>query len=155
MPRVRQRADVKGKVGSTKSIASQRAIPLSRMVADVLIAWREVCPRAKLDCGGERLHLVFPNGNGRVKNHANIANRGWKEFQRRVGVTQIDTAENGKPIEKAKYGVHSLRHFFASLCVDGGLDAKRLQELLGHSTIQVTLDTYSHLFRAKPIYATG
>jgi integrase len=61
--------------------------------------------------------------------------------------------EDGKPAIKAKYsGLHTLRHFFASWCinrkVDGGLElpAKIVQERPGHSSIVVTLDTYGHLF---------
>jgi integrase len=51
-----------------------------------------------------------------------------------------------------KYGPHSLRHYFASWCInrksDGGreLPAKNVQELLGHSSIMMTLDLYGHLF---------
>ena len=54
---------------------------------------------------------------------------------------------------KAKYtGMHCLRHFFASWCinrkVDGGreLPPKTVQELLGHASIMLTLDRYGHLF---------
>jgi integrase len=50
------------------------------------------------------------------------------------------------------YGLHSLRHFFASWCinrkVDGGLELppKVVQARLGHSSIAVTMDVYGHLF---------
>jgi integrase len=61
--------------------------------------------------------------------------------------------DDGEPARKAKYtGLHSLRHFYASWCInqekDGGLGlpAKVVQERLGHSSITVTLDTYGHLF---------
>ncbi|MGB6325536.1 MAG: tyrosine-type recombinase/integrase, partial [Methylocella sp.] len=60
----------------------------------------------------------------------------------------VVTADGG-----AKYtGLHALRHFYASWCInrqaDGGLElpAKTVQERLGHSTIAMTMDTYSHLF---------
>jgi integrase len=49
-------------------------------------------------------------------------------------------------------GLHSLRHFYASWCInrkaDGGLElpAKVVQARMGHSSIMVTLDTYGHLF---------
>jgi integrase len=53
----------------------------------------------------------------------------------------------------AKYtGLHTLRHFYASWCInrqqDGGLGlpAKAVQERLGHSTIALTMDVYGHLF---------
>jgi len=44
-----------------------------------------------------------------------------------------------------KYGLHSLRHFFASWAIQQGFSAKRIQALMGHSSIQVTFDTYGHL----------
>jgi len=55
--------------------------------------------------------------------------------------------------KKAKYtGLHALRHFFASWCinrrVDGGLELplKVVQVRMGHSSIQITADRYGHLF---------
>jgi integrase len=56
--------------------------------------------------------------------------------------------KNGRP----KYVFHSLRHFFASLCINPrerggfGLSPKEAQELLGHSDIGMTFNTYGHLF---------
>ena len=39
-----------------------------------------------------------------------------------------------------------MRHFYASWLADAGYDPKRVQEFMGHSSIRLTLDTYSHLF---------
>lgn len=36
--------------------------------------------------------------------------------------------------------------FYASWLIDQGFNAKRVQTLMGHSTIQITFDTYGHLF---------
>ena len=90
--------------------------------------WKLQCPK-----GG----LVFPNGIGKVESLANIINRG------------LIPAQPGK----AKYtGMHALRHFYASWCInrkeDGGmaLPPKIVQERLGHSSIMMTLDVYGHLF---------
>ena len=53
---------------------------------------------------------------------------------------------------KPKYALHAFRHFFASWCINpkerGGreLPPKVAQELLGHSSIVMTLDIYGHLF---------
>jgi integrase len=54
---------------------------------------------------------------------------------------------------KAKYtGLHRLRHFYASWCinrrVDGGLELplKLVQARLGHATVTLTADRYGHLF---------
>jgi len=53
----------------------------------------------------------------------------------------------------AKYtGLHALRHFYASWCInrkeDGGigLPPKVVQERMGHSSIAMTMDVYGHLF---------
>jgi integrase len=45
--------------------------------------------------------------------------------------------------------MHRFRHFFASWLIDQGFGAKRVQQLVGHSSIQVTFDTYGHLFPAE------
>ena len=85
------------------------------------------------------------NGIGRIESHANIVNRGFIPAQIATGV--ITT--NGK----AKYtGLHSLRHFYASWCinrrVDGGLELplKVVQARLGHASVQMTAECYGHLF---------
>ncbi|HZK90551.1 MAG TPA: site-specific integrase [Stellaceae bacterium] len=146
--RVRQRADHWGTLGAPKSAAGDREIPMSPMVVNVLKEWRLACPR-QTPPEGElegRLHFVFPNGNGNIENHANIANRGWYAFQMSAGMTKAGEDAAGKPIMKAKYGVHALRHFFASWAIEQNFSPKRVQILVGHSSIQMTFDVYGHLF---------
>jgi len=139
MIHVRQRADHWGAMGVPKSAAGDRKIPMSPMVVNALKEWRLACPRTGAGEGVEgRLWLVFPNGNGNVENHANIANRGFYALQLAAGIVDPD----GKP----KYGMHALRHFFASWAIERGFSPKRLQALLGHSSIQMTFDVYGHLF---------
>jgi integrase len=41
--------------------------------------------------------------------------------------------------------VHDLRHTTASVLLEMGVHPKIVQDLLGHSTIAVTMDTYSHV----------
>jgi integrase len=88
---------------------------------------------------------VFPTKTGNIDNRGNILRDMLWPTQVAAGVT---TAA-GKP----KYmGLHALRHFFASWCInrkaDGGLElpAKMVQDRLGHASIVMTMDTYSHLF---------
>lgn len=45
-------------------------------------------------------------------------------------------------IENLNY--HALRHTFATRCVEAGIDVKSLSEILGHSNVSVTLNTYVH-----------
>jgi integrase len=46
----------------------------------------------------------------------------------------------------AEIRFHDLRHFFASLLIPQGFSPKYICDQLGHSSIQVTFDTYRHLF---------
>ena len=40
---------------------------------------------------------------------------------------------------------HTLRHTFATRCIESGVNPKSLQIILGHSTIQITLNLYCHV----------
>ena len=160
---VRQRANLWCELGAPKSAAGEREIPMSPMVVNVLREWRLACPKGTAD-------LVFPNGNGHVESHANIANRGFYALQLCTGITEPVFDDAGQPVMepvldekrkpvidpdgdpvmkqavRPKYGMHALRHFFASWAIDRGFTAKRVQALLGHSSIQMTFDVYGHLF---------
>lgn len=151
---VHQRADRYRAIGKPKTESSERTLPLFPIVANTLKEWRLACPKGKLD-------LAFPNGEGNVEFHVNIIERGLKPAMIAAEVTEPmrDAKgepmrdEDGKPLVRAKYtGLHALRHFYASLCInrkiDGGLELppKVVQHRLGHSSITVTLDTYGHLF---------
>jgi integrase len=135
---VRQRADQLNKIGPPKSAAGERTVPLPPLVANVLREWRLACPKGELG-------LVFPGPRGCVQTRFVISDRGLVPAQIAAGVVTRDG--------KAKYpGLHSLRHFYASWCinrrVDGGLELplKVVQTRLGHASIQMTADTYGHLF---------
>ena len=45
-------------------------------------------------------------------------------------------------IENANY--HSLRHTFATRCIELGFDIKSLSEILGHASVNITLNRYVH-----------
>ena len=45
-------------------------------------------------------------------------------------------------VENANF--HSLRHTFATRCIEAGFDVKTLSEILGHSSVKITLDKYVH-----------
>jgi integrase len=136
---VRQRADRYNEMGSPKSKGSRRTVPFGPFVANTLKQWKLNCPKGEAD-------LVFPNQSGKVENLSNILQRGFMPAQVAAGVV---TSEG-----KAKYtGLHALRHFYASWCInrtkDGGLglDPKTVQTRLGHASITLTLDRYGHLFK--------
>jgi hypothetical protein len=48
--------------------------------------------------------------------------------------------------KRAKYGLHALRHFCASLWIEANYSAKRVQSYMGHASIVQTYDTYGYLF---------
>lgn len=94
------------------------------------------------------LDLVFPNGVGKIEGHTNIAKRGFYALQIACDIVE-DTGRkdsDGKRVMRAKYGFHTLRHFFASWLIEQDFSAKKVQGLLGHASIQMTFDTYGHLF---------
>jgi integrase len=146
---VRQRADQWGVIGSPKSAAGHRTIPMAEVVLQVLREWKLTCPRIKeADDRPGRLWLVFPNGEGKPESHANIINRGFDPIQVKAGVCEPKRLPDGERIMEAKYSMHALRHYFASWAIDElgySQNAKRLQTLLGHASIQMTFDVYGHL----------
>ena len=135
---VRQRADHFNAIGRLKSEAGERTVPLPPMVVNMLREHRLACPKGELD-------LVFPNTKGNVESYSNIIKNGLVPMMVAAGVVDAHG--------KAKYtGLHSLRHFYASWCinrrVDGGLELplKLVQARLGHASITMTADRYGHLF---------
>ena len=151
---VRQRADRHGKIGRLKSEAGERTVPLPPMLVAVLREHR-------LASRSNALDLVFPNSKGNVDHRNSIVYKGFHPVQVAAGITAPVLDEDGKPVRGdnrrpvigAKYtGLHALRHFYASWCinrkVDGGLElpSKMVQQRLGHATIAMTMDTYGHLF---------
>ena len=138
---VRQRADRYGKIGRPKSEAGERAVPLPPMVVAVLKEHWLACSKGSKN---ER-DLAFPNSRGNIEHRNSIVEHGFHPAQVAAGVVD----QHGG----AKYkGLHALRHFYASWCinrrVDGGLELplKVVQARLGHASIQMTADTYGHLF---------
>jgi integrase len=121
---VRQRADRYRQIGRPKSHAGERTVAFGKIVTNTLREWKLACPKGDLG-------LVFPNGKGKVEFLSNIVDRGLKPTQ-------------------TKYtGMHCLRHFYASWCIDRNLPPKVIQERMGHSSITMTFDRYGHLFPRK------
>jgi integrase len=121
---VQRRADENNLMGAPKSEAGDRIIQVSSLLINILKRWKLACPPGGLD-------LCFPTGIGTVESHANMANQGWYALQIKAGIVN----DRGR----AKYGLHAARHFFASNMIDKGTDPKRLQEWMGHASLQMTI----------------
>lgn len=66
-----------------------------------------------------------------------------------------------KKINIDSYNFHALRHTFATRCIENGCDPKTLSEILGHSSVKITLERYVHpnyenkvimMNQLKPLY---
>jgi integrase len=122
-----QRADAKGMIGAPKSASSRRTVPLPASAVSVLRKWKLACPHSEAG-------LVFPSIAGKAMSHRYMS---LNMLQPLVGTAGIEAL-----------GLHDLRHAAASLWIEQRVDAKRVQSWLGHHSIQVTFDTYGHLFEA-------
>ncbi len=74
--------------------------------------------------------LVFPNQSGKPL-HPWILTKRFKKILKESDLPEVR--------------FHDLRHTCATLLLTKGIHPKIVQEILGHSTISITLDTYSHL----------
>ena len=145
---VDQRADFENVIGPPKSAAGWRTIPVPEMVITELRKWKLRCPPSPLD-------LVFPSSAGTPIFHANIVVGFQEPLQIAAGVTQPAIVkgkpkldEDGKPVLEGRHSLHDFRHAAASLWIERRVAPKRVQTWMGHSSIQVTFDTYGHLFAA-------
>ncbi|MDP9458339.1 MAG: site-specific integrase [Actinomycetota bacterium] len=75
--------------------------------------------------------LVFAGEAGNLINPSNLRQRSFAPLLRRAGLPQIT--------------FHDLRHTCASLLFQRNVHPKFVQELLGHASVAITLDTYSHM----------
>jgi len=101
----------------------------------------EALKRHRAAQNGERLRLgtfwqddglIFPSQRGTPMNAKNLTARSFKPLLERAGLPRT-------------VRLHDLRHTCATLLLGKGVHPKIVQELLGHATITITLDTYSHV----------
>jgi integrase len=75
--------------------------------------------------------LIFAAEAGTIINPSNLRNRSFGPLLKRAGLPQIR--------------FHDLRHTCATLLLSKNVNPKIVSEMLGHSSISITLDIYSHL----------
>jgi integrase len=121
-------------LGPTKTNRSRRTISLDPTTVDVLHAHRVVQDQERATAGqawDPSYDLVLCDGTGRPEH----PDRFSRQFQRYVKATDLP------PLR----GPHNLRHTWATLALRAGVHPKVVSDRLGHATIAVTIDTYSHV----------
>jgi integrase len=109
-----------------KTPSSRRLVPLPQFTVDALS--HHLAIHGSRDDG-----VIFRNPHGGLWRRGAINSCFWKPTLLRAGL----------PIS---YGMHSLRHTYASGLIAEGLHPRVIQARLGHTSIVETMDTYGHLF---------
>ncbi len=117
-----------------KTAKSRRQIPLPAEVTQELRQYQKWQEEHKQQLGDkyEDNQLVIANTFGRPANTSNFTTRYFKKLLVDAGIDR-----------SVKF--HDLRHTHATLLLLEGIHPKVVQERLGHSTVTMTLDTYSHI----------
>jgi integrase len=130
---VRQILDFNGKIKTgTKTLSSNRMITIPDiLLEDMKEQYKLIENEMKLggeDYNKERLFICTSKGRPYRKQQLT---KSWYKLLEKTGVPRIR--------------FHDLRHTCASLLLSIGTHPKVIQELLGHSSIKITMDLYSHL----------
>lgn len=112
---------------TTKTYSGDRIIPLNKSATLSIQRLCQQHPNSE--------YVVCSNNGGLIPPER--LERTFYRILRNIGIEQT--------------GTHSLRHTFASVLFSKGIDIKTVSELLGHASIQITLNTYVHLI-GKPKY---
>jgi integrase len=133
-------------IGTPKTRASTRIMPLLPAISEMLkqLKGRQDSedPKFKLPCYGIARqsqpinNLVFHTLEGKPLTH---------EYVRRHYYRLLQAAN----IDKTGLTIHSLRHTFATRGLENGIELRVMQELLGHSNIQMTANLYTHVLPNK------
>ncbi|TDD56603.1 tyrosine-type recombinase/integrase [Saccharopolyspora elongata] len=105
-----------------KSETAKRDIPLADWCVQMLTERRAGLGAVAPD------RPIFTNTKGGYLNAANVINRTWVPFRTRAGYEWVT--------------FHTLRKTFATLLEEAGLTARQVADLLGHSHVSMTQDTY-------------
>ena len=124
-----------GKVvfGEPKTKKSRRSIRLTPQAVEALRSHleRQLEDMEILGDHYQDQGLVFTTNTGGPINPSNLRQRSFAQLLKRAGLPHMR--------------FHDLRHTCATLLLSRGVHPKFVQELLGHATIAITLDTYSHV----------
>ena len=124
---IETRVDCYRQEDTTKTAAGVRQIPLGADLVTALKVWRIRSRHSQDD------DLVFTDKRGGYVCHANFVKRRFRPLATAAGV-HVDNW-------------HALRHFAVSTWIEAGLSPKTVQTFAGHSTLEVTMSRYGHLFK--------
>lgn len=115
-------------VGPPKSKHGYRTIPMTDTAYDIL-AVKAGERETRLVADDKYLDFVFLNRKGTPTKNSAYDTTLYK-ICKKAGIKTIS--------------MHTLRHTFATRCIEAGVRPKALQEVLGHSKIGITMDIYVH-----------
>lgn len=121
-----------------KSKASLRTIPMIESAYTLLSKQRKDQMKLMLQLGQYWApatgmgNLVFTSKNGTGIYDTNI----------RTAMRRICDKLNDQGIDRYNCTFHTLRHCFATRCIENGMEPKTLQTILGHTTLAMTMDLY-------------
>lgn len=120
--------------GDTKTPRSRRRIPLPASVTRALVAHRLRQNEARLEAGADyrNLDLVFATLEGQPLIRLNVVQKHFKPI--------LERAKLPKTLR-----LYDLRHTCATLLLASNENPKVVSERLGHASITLTMDTYSHV----------
>jgi integrase len=126
-----------------KTKGSLRLIPISTRLATELKAYRRTQAEYIMKHRDiyQDIDLVFANEEGRPMLRENVNVRHFSKIVEAAGVPKIR--------------LYDLRHTMATLLLMAGVHPKIVSERLGHSSIVLTMDTYSHVLPTMQEDATG
>lgn len=124
--------------GEPKTKSGKRDVPLTKEAVAILIDQREKLARLKVR------PIEFAENVFLGKIGAPTTNPAY----------DLDIARYCERHGIPKFSMHTLRHTFATRCIESGMKPKTLQMILGHANISMTMDLYVHVTdneRAKEI----
>ena len=117
-------------IGTPKSKAGVRTISIDKKTVNMLRLYKNRQRQSFLETGGRVSSVVFATP---TKEYQNMATR-QESLDRRCAELGI-----------TRFTFHAFRHTHASLLLNAGISYKELQYRLGHATLAMTMDIYSHL----------
>lgn len=111
-----------------------------------------------LNCLDEKLptiaphELLFPGKSGGIMTYSELKH-GWEQYCKSIGqyTTTVYTDKDKHKHERIKpnFTPHQLRHGYATILFEAGIDDKDAQELMGHTSIVITRDDYTHIRKKR------